>query len=88
MPALSDPRRFAAVAQVVTVVEMPMQLGLAVLGDDTAEVLAPGTHGYSPGFAVWGWFIPVALLWIPRRVALDVRRASGPTGGSLLVEGW
>ncbi|MFJ8039118.1 DUF4328 domain-containing protein [Kitasatospora sp. NPDC096147] len=53
-----------------------------------AEVFAPGTHRYSPGFAVGGWLIPVAMLWIPRRVTLDVRRASGLAGRAWLVEGW
>ncbi|MFF1870157.1 DUF4328 domain-containing protein [Kitasatospora herbaricolor] len=53
-----------------------------------AEVFAPGSHRYRPGFAIGGWFIPVAMLWIPRRVTLDVRRASGLVGGAWLVEGW
>ncbi|MFI5534183.1 DUF4328 domain-containing protein [Kitasatospora sp. NPDC051853] len=53
-----------------------------------AEAFAPGTHRYSPGFAIGGWLIPVAMLWIPRRVTLDVRRASGLAGRAWLVEGW
>ncbi|MDX3853217.1 DUF4328 domain-containing protein [Streptomyces sp. AK02-01A] len=53
-----------------------------------AEAFAPGTHRYRPGFAIGGWFIPVAMFWIPRRVTLDTRRASGLSGRSLLVEGW
>ncbi|MEU3188609.1 DUF4328 domain-containing protein [Streptomyces sp. NPDC006923] len=53
-----------------------------------AEAFAPGTHRYRPGFAIGGWFIPVAMLWIPRRVTLDTRGASGLAGRSLLVEGW
>ncbi|PBC75650.1 uncharacterized protein DUF4328 [Streptomyces sp. TLI_235] len=53
-----------------------------------AEAFAPGTHRYAPGFAIGGWFIPVAMLWIPRRVTLDVRRASGLTDRAWLVEGW
>ncbi|WP_405363508.1 DUF4328 domain-containing protein [Kitasatospora sp. NBC_00085] len=53
-----------------------------------AQVLAPDAHRYSPGFAVGGWFIPVAMWWIPRRVSLDVRRASGLGGRAWLVEGW
>ncbi|WP_395292320.1 DUF4328 domain-containing protein [Kitasatospora hibisci] len=53
-----------------------------------AQALAPDAHRYSPGFAVAGWFIPVAMWWIPRRVVLDVRRASGLGGRTWLVEGW
>ncbi|WP_354644537.1 DUF4328 domain-containing protein [Kitasatospora camelliae] len=53
-----------------------------------AEAFAPGTHRYGPGLAVWGWLIPVGNLWIPRRVMLDVRRASGLTGPARLIEGW
>ncbi|WP_228034043.1 DUF4328 domain-containing protein [Streptomyces spongiae] len=53
-----------------------------------AEVFAPGTHRYAPGFAVGGWFIPVAMWWIPRRTALDIWRASGPAGGEWLINAW
>ncbi|MGE7440099.1 DUF4328 domain-containing protein [Kitasatospora sp. NPDC001175] len=53
-----------------------------------AEILAPGTHRYAPGFAVGGWFIPVAMWWIPRRIVLDIRRASGLSGRGWPVEGW
>ncbi|MFJ4679230.1 DUF4328 domain-containing protein [Kitasatospora sp. NPDC088783] len=52
-----------------------------------AEVFAPGTHRYAPGFAVGAWFIPLAMWWIPRRVALDIHRASG-TGGTWVVDAW
>jgi len=53
-----------------------------------AEAVAPGTHKYTPGFAVGGWFIPLAMWWIPRRVALDIWRASGPADGAWLIEAW
>lgn len=53
-----------------------------------AEVLAPGTHRYAPGFAVGGWFIPLAMWWIPRRSALDIWRASGPAGGEWVINAW
>ncbi|MFJ5231475.1 DUF4328 domain-containing protein [Kitasatospora sp. NPDC088391] len=53
-----------------------------------AEVFAPGTHRYPPGFAVGAWFIPLAMWWIPRRVALDVHRASGTGGGARVVDAW
>ncbi|MFD7641686.1 DUF4328 domain-containing protein [Kitasatospora sp. NPDC059795] len=54
-----------------------------------AELLAPGTHRYSLGWAVGAWFTPVALLWIPRTVTLDIWRASSPAGtGVWLVNAW
>ncbi|GAA2793684.1 hypothetical protein GCM10010441_18660 [Kitasatospora paracochleata] len=52
-----------------------------------AEAFAPGTQHHSAGYAIGGWFIPVAMWWIPRRVVLDVWRASGGAG-SWLVETW
>lgn len=53
-----------------------------------AEVFAPGTQRHSPGFAVGAWFIPLVWWWMPRRIALDVWRASGPAGGTWLIEAW
>lgn len=53
-----------------------------------AEVFAPGTHKYSPGFAVGAWFVPVAMLWIPRRITLDIWRATSPADGTWLVNAW
>lgn len=53
-----------------------------------AERFAPGTHRYSAGFAVGAWFIPVAMWWIPRRMALDVWRANPPAGGAWVVDAW
>ena len=53
-----------------------------------AEVFAPGSHRYAQGFAVGAWFIPVAMWWIPRRVALDIRRASRPDGSTWLINAW
>ena len=35
-------------------------------------------HRYSPGWAIGGWFIPVANLWIPYQVVSDVWQASTP----------
>ncbi|MFF6993619.1 DUF4328 domain-containing protein [Streptomyces sp. NPDC008313] len=43
-----------------------------------AEVFSPGRHSKTRGWAVWGWFVPVANLWYPRRIALDTWDASGP----------
>ncbi|GGV48205.1 hypothetical protein GCM10010495_77440 [Kitasatospora herbaricolor] len=53
-----------------------------------AELFAPGTHKYSAGLAVGAWFIPGAMWWIPRRVALDIWRANSPTGGAWLINAW
>ncbi|MFC9327340.1 DUF4328 domain-containing protein [Kitasatospora sp. NPDC057015] len=53
-----------------------------------AEILAPGTHKYSGGLAVGGWFIPVAMWWIPRRVTMDIWRATGPVAGTWVIDAW
>ncbi|MHB9862275.1 DUF4328 domain-containing protein [Streptomyces sp. YIM S03343] len=53
-----------------------------------AELFAPGTQKHPSGFAVGGWFIPVAMWWIPRRVTADIWRASGVTGTAWLVDVW
>ncbi|MDF9813654.1 DUF4328 domain-containing protein [Streptomyces sp. SPB162] len=44
-----------------------------------AEILAPGTHSRAPGWAVGGWFVPVANFWIPRQVAGGIVEATDPT---------
>ncbi|MER5300509.1 DUF4328 domain-containing protein [Streptomyces lasiicapitis] len=41
-----------------------------------AEVFAPDGHSMSRGWAVGAWFVPVANLWFPRRVAVDIWDAS------------
>ncbi|WP_042395908.1 DUF4328 domain-containing protein [Streptacidiphilus carbonis] len=41
-------------------------------------VLAPGQQRLGPGWAVGGWFVPVAFLVLPRMVAGDIWRASEP----------
>ncbi|MGA5515573.1 DUF4328 domain-containing protein [Streptomyces pseudogriseolus] len=43
-----------------------------------AEVFAPGVQRRTPGWAIGGWFIPFANLWIPRGIAQDVLRAGQP----------
>ncbi|WP_051967368.1 DUF4328 domain-containing protein [Kitasatospora mediocidica] len=49
-----------------------------------AEVLAPGSQRSSRSWAVGVWFIPLVQLWLPRRVTLDIRRASGlPDNGTV-----
>ncbi|MET9615624.1 DUF4328 domain-containing protein [Kitasatospora indigofera] len=53
-----------------------------------AQCVAPGTQRYSAGLAVGAWFVPVAMWWIPRRVALDIWRAGTPAGGTWLIEAW
>ncbi|AWT41080.1 MULTISPECIES: DUF4328 domain-containing protein [Streptomyces] len=53
-----------------------------------AEVLAPGTHKYAPGFAVGAWAIPLAMWWLPRRITLDIRRAGGPPVDVWLINTW
>ncbi|MFH8254443.1 DUF4328 domain-containing protein [Streptomyces roseolus] len=42
------------------------------------DVWALDVHSRAPGWAIGAWFIPVANLWIPRQIAVDVWRASRP----------
>ncbi|MEU3076513.1 DUF4328 domain-containing protein [Streptomyces laurentii] len=43
-----------------------------------AEVFAPDGHGRGAGWAIGGWFVPIACFWIPRVTAVDIWRASRP----------
>ncbi|MFF9348187.1 DUF4328 domain-containing protein [Streptomyces sp. NPDC014734] len=45
-----------------------------------AEVFAPGTHPMSPGWSIGAWFVPVANLVLPRRIAGGIWAASTPVG--------
>jgi hypothetical protein len=47
-----------------------------------ADLLAPGVSRYSPGWVVGAWFTPPLLWWRPRRIVLDVHRASGSDSGA------
>lgn len=49
-----------------------------------AEVFESGVQRMGPGWAVGGWFVPVANLWFPYRVACGIWEASArphPDGG-------
>lgn len=41
-----------------------------------ADVLAHSVFTRGPGWAIGGWFIPIANLWIPRRIAIQIWTAS------------
>ncbi|MFD9859423.1 DUF4328 domain-containing protein [Streptomyces alboflavus] len=41
-----------------------------------ADVFAPDGHRKTRGWAIGGWFVPIANLWIPRRIAVDIWDAS------------
>lgn len=43
-----------------------------------AGVLAPDLLSRGPGWSIGAWFIPIANLWIPRGIAVEVWRASRP----------
>lgn len=43
-----------------------------------AEVFEAGVQRSGPGWAVGGWFVPIANFWIPYRVACDIWMASSP----------
>ncbi|MGW2215968.1 protein kinase domain-containing protein [Nonomuraea sp. NPDC001684] len=45
-----------------------------------AERLAPGRLRYRPSMAVFGWFIPIGNLWLPKQIADDIWHASSPPG--------
>ncbi|MYR95140.1 MULTISPECIES: DUF4328 domain-containing protein [unclassified Streptomyces] len=45
-----------------------------------AEVFDPTALTMGPGWSVGGWFVPVANLWFPYRVAAGSWRASTPVG--------
>lgn len=55
-----------------------------------AGVFAPDTQTRTDGWAIGAWFIPLANLWIPRQIAVEVWRASrqdpyGPDGARELT---
>lgn len=41
-----------------------------------AEVFVPGGQRKGRGWAIGSWFIPIANLWIPRQIAVDIWEAS------------
>jgi hypothetical protein len=48
-----------------------------------ADVWAPGEATYSFGWVVGAWFTPLLMWWRPRRIVLDIVRASaGADGGT------
>jgi hypothetical protein len=47
-----------------------------------AEWFAPGRLRYRPSAAVWGWFVPVGHLFLPKQIADDIWHASSPPGNS------
>ncbi|WP_256726999.1 DUF4328 domain-containing protein [Streptomyces acidiscabies] len=56
-----------------------------------AEVFEPGGHTKTRGWTIGGWFVPVVNLWFPRRVMVDVWKASAPLGRTVshgLVNAW
>ncbi|MFI9004711.1 DUF4328 domain-containing protein [Streptomyces sp. NPDC053541] len=53
-----------------------------------AEAIAPGSHKWTPAFALGAWIIPLAMWWVPRRIALDIHRAGGPPRDAWLINAW
>ncbi|MEU6312232.1 DUF4328 domain-containing protein [Streptomyces sp. NPDC047014] len=43
-----------------------------------AEAFAPGADRLSPGWAIGGWLVPFANLWLPYRIAVATWRSSTP----------
>ncbi|GAB2484509.1 protein kinase domain-containing protein [Nocardiopsis aegyptia] len=52
-----------------------------------AEGFAPGRLRYRSSAAVWGWFIPVGNLFLPKQIADDVWHASSPSGEAMAPAG-
>ncbi|MFJ8441465.1 DUF4328 domain-containing protein [Kitasatospora griseola] len=48
----------------------------------------PGLQKYSAGWTIGAWFVPLAMWWIPRRIALDIWRTTAPTAGAWLINAW
>jgi len=57
-----------------------------------ADLLAPGAARYSLGWVVGAWFTPLLMWWRPRRIILDVHRASGEDSAAssttMLINVW
>ncbi|MER6095269.1 DUF4328 domain-containing protein [Streptomyces sp. NPDC001728] len=60
-----------------------------------AEVWAADLQTRTPGYAIGGWFIPIANFWIPRAIAAEIWRASrrepyaaDGRGELALLNGW
>jgi hypothetical protein len=53
-----------------------------------AEVFAPAGHRHSARAAVWTWFVPGVMWWAPRRIMLDIWRASGAVGSVWVINAW
>ncbi|MFC1403707.1 MULTISPECIES: DUF4328 domain-containing protein [Streptacidiphilus] len=72
-------------AALLLVLELLLVLGTAVTfiiwffrSARLSAVLAPGQQRLSPGWAIGGWFVPLAYLVLPRLVAGDIWRAAEP----------
>ncbi|MFE2211875.1 DUF4328 domain-containing protein [Streptomyces canus] len=57
-----------------------------------AEVFAPDGHHKARAWVIAGWVVPIASLWYPRRVVVDIWDASGtgdkPDGHALINIWW
>jgi hypothetical protein len=51
-----------------------------------AELVSPMPHRLSRGWAIGGWFVPVANWWLPAVAMNDVARASDPDGAQRRVD--
>ncbi|WP_371502116.1 DUF4328 domain-containing protein [Kitasatospora sp. NBC_00374] len=86
---------WSAVTYAVAPFVIPLFLGTAVVFlcwfrrcRLNAEVFAPDTHKYGVDASVRTWFIPVVAWWAPRRVTLDMWRASGARGAWTVNAWW
>ena len=80
----------ALVNLVVLIIALVMRLRWLRLCRQNADLWAPGEATYSPGWVVGAWFTPLLMWWRPRRIVLDITRASSDGDGSVtrLVTIW
>lgn len=54
-----------------------------------ADRLRPGSRRWTRGWTIGGWFIPIANLFMPKRVMNEIERiATAPRVGGVLAPGW
>lgn len=49
-----------------------------------AAAVKSGATRLSPSWALWGWIVPVVLLWFPRQMVGDILRSKPPTSEPLI----
>lgn len=66
----------------VLIIALVVRLRWLRLCRRNADLWAPGQATYSFGWVVGAWFTPLLMWWRPRRIVLDIIRASGGSDGT------